>query len=144
MLCILTADAATNSGKYSSGQYNPQHNDPLYGSKYYKNRQYYQNKQYYDKFYKQYNPNVAAVEARIIEQVNNAQHDGAYSYSYETENGIHAEERGVPRNAGYEDQSEVVEGSYAYITPEGIRVGVKYTADENGFHPTITCKLFIK
>merc|ERR1712236_88881 len=32
-------------------------------------------------------------------------------------------------------ESEVVEGSYSFITPEGQEVAVSYTADENGYFP---------
>jgi len=31
--------------------------------------------------------------------------------------------------------SEVVEGSFSYRTPEGQEVAVEYTADENGYFP---------
>ncbi|KAL1138377.1 hypothetical protein AAG570_008441, partial [Ranatra chinensis] len=44
--------------------------------------------------------------------------------SYETGNGIKAQERGYVKNA---------EGSYSYQQPDGNVVSVKYTADENGF-----------
>ncbi|KAF7266372.1 hypothetical protein GWI33_020397 [Rhynchophorus ferrugineus] len=60
--------------------------------------------------------------------------DGSYHYSYETENRISAEERGalksLPEGAG-----TAAQGSYQYISPEGIPVSVQYVADENGFQP---------
>ena len=35
------------------------------------------------------------------------------------------------------DDSEVVEGTYSYLTPEGEEVEVSYTANENGYFPTV-------
>ncbi|CAD7013194.1 uncharacterized protein LOC105664539 [Ceratitis capitata] len=131
--------APTNSPSRfdSRGRYNPYTNDLYYNNRFYKNRDYY-NRQYYDNLFKKYNPDVTAPQARILQQDVEQNHDGTYTYSYETENGIQAEERGVPVKLGTEEQKEVVEGSYSYVTPDGMRVIVKYTADENGYHPTIT------
>ncbi|XP_011188641.2 uncharacterized protein LOC105216064 [Zeugodacus cucurbitae] len=120
------------------GRFNPYYNDLYYKNRFYKNRDFDYNRQYYDNLFKKYNPGVAAPQARILQQENEINFDGTYNYSYETENGIQAEERGVPVKVGTEEQKEVVEGSYSYVTPDGLRVIVKYTADENGFHPTIT------
>lgn len=53
-----------------------------------------------------------------------------------TGNGIYQEEQGVIKNAddpGYETQ--VQQGQYQYVSPEGKVIVVKYTADENGFQP---------
>jgi len=133
---------AANSNRYNDGRYNPALNDPYYNSRYYKNRNFYENRRYYDNFYKRYNPAVLAPEARIVQEDNSPSVDGTYSYSYETENGIHGEERGYPVRINSVQQTEQVEGSYSFITPEGVRVGVRYTADENGFHPIITCMLY--
>lgn len=112
---------------------------PYYNDLYYNNR-FFKNREYYDNLFKKYNPGVAAPEARILQQENELNYDGTYKYSYETENGIKVEERGMPLKVGTEEQKELVEGSYSYVTADGLRVIVKYTADENGFHPTITCK----
>ena len=30
-----------------------------------------------------------------------------------------------------------MEGSYSFITPEGDEIAVSYTADENGYYPTV-------
>ena len=35
------------------------------------------------------------------------------------------------------DDSEVVEGTYSYLTPEGEEVEVAYTANENGYFPSV-------
>ncbi|XP_053964690.1 endocuticle structural glycoprotein ABD-4 [Anastrepha ludens] len=135
----LRAIAPTNGPRRvdTRGRYTPYNSDPYYNNRYFKNREYY-NRQYYDDLLKKYNPEVAAPQARIIAQNVESNHDGTYTYSYETENGIQAEERGVAVKVGTEEQKEVVEGSYSFVTPDGMRVIVKYTADENGYHPTIT------
>ncbi|XP_066156875.1 endocuticle structural glycoprotein SgAbd-2-like [Euwallacea fornicatus] len=56
--------------------------------------------------------------------------DGRYRYNYETANSISAEEQGEARGDGSK-----VYGSYSYISPEGERISITYTADENGFVP---------
>ncbi|XP_017033537.1 endocuticle structural glycoprotein SgAbd-9 [Drosophila kikkawai] len=121
------------------GQSNPYLRNPYYRDLYYRNRDLYNLRRYYDGFYKKYNPYIAAAQARIVEQNNDVNYGaGTYSYSYETENGIHGEEKGVPVNIGNQEKEEQVEGAYSFITPEGLRVGVKYLADANGFRPVIT------
>ncbi|EDW01009.1 GH21198 [Drosophila grimshawi] len=120
-------------------QYNPYLNNPRYRDTYYKNRDLYNQQRYYDNFYKKYNPNIENGVARAVEQSNEPNHgSGDYSYSYETENGIHGEERGLPFKNDKGEQEEQVYGAYSYISPEGIRVSVKYVADANGFRPIIT------
>ncbi|XP_030030082.2 pupal cuticle protein 36-like [Manduca sexta] len=72
----------------------------------------------------------AALErnAAILRQDNS--NDGErYSYAYETENGIYAEENGVATN-GVEAQ-----GGFAYTGDDGQLYSIKYTADQNGFVP---------
>ncbi|CAG5015013.1 unnamed protein product [Parnassius apollo] len=72
----------------------------------------------------------AALErnAEILRQFNN--NDGlTYSYAFETENGIYAEENGVATN-GVEAQ-----GSYSYTGEDGQVYSVRYTAGQNGFVP---------
>ncbi|XP_072380754.1 uncharacterized protein [Diabrotica undecimpunctata] len=56
--------------------------------------------------------------------------DGHYSYSYETENGISAQEEGFIQNKGKSAQ-----GGFSYTSPEGEQITLEYTADENGFIP---------
>lgn len=52
--------------------------------------------------------------------------DGSYHYSFETSNGI--SEQHVSKGA------EII-GKSSYISPEGQTILLRYTADENGFHP---------
>ena len=56
-------------------------------------------------------------------------------YSYETGNGIKAQESGALQNPGSENAAMKAEGSYEYTDPEGNAVRVVYVADENGFQP---------
>nr|CAD7423102.1 unnamed protein product [Timema monikensis] len=54
--------------------------------------------------------------------------------SYQTGNGISAQEQGYLKNSGIKDQeAETVQGSYSYTAPDGTPITVTYTADENGY-----------
>lgn len=52
-----------------------------------------------------------------------------FSYSYDTSNGIHADESGTAGNG------VKAKGSYSYTGDDGKVYTIKYTADENGFRP---------
>ncbi|CAG4937424.1 unnamed protein product [Colias eurytheme] len=85
-----------------------------------------------------YNP--ASATAPILSYSNNRAIDGSYSYSYATGDGKQAQERGFLKDAfidnhGSPQGTQVLEGSYAYTSPEGIPIQVSYVADENGFRP---------
>jgi hypothetical protein len=54
-------------------------------------------------------------------------------FSYETENGITAQEQGSIKNLGQKDEAAVVQGAFSYTSPEGYPVKLNYIADENGF-----------
>ncbi|XP_046810037.1 uncharacterized protein LOC111688672 [Lucilia cuprina] len=142
VLVSLTFGADTNPSRFNNkGQYR---SDQYYDVKsnngrYYKNRETYNQRRYYDNFYKKYNPDVQPQEARIVEHiVEPIQEDGSYAYIYETENGIHNEARGTATTLDNGDTAQKVEGSFSFVTPEGIRVGIRYVADENGYRPIIT------
>lgn len=65
-------------------------------------------------------------------------HEFTYSIlpSYETGNGISAEEQGSLKNAGQpEQESQVAQGRYQYNSPDGQLIQLTYIADENGFQP---------
>ncbi|XP_057666746.1 pupal cuticle protein 20-like [Diorhabda carinulata] len=66
------------------------------------------------------------------ENVNNG--DGSYKWSYETGNGIKAQEEGELKPGGEEGIQSAV-GSYSYTAPDGTEIKLEYTADENGFVP---------
>lgn len=57
-----------------------------------------------------------------------------YIFSYETGNGIKAQEEGELKPGGEEGIQSAV-GSYSYTAPDGTEIKVEYTADENGFVP---------
>ncbi|XP_063377521.1 flexible cuticle protein 12-like [Cydia fagiglandana] len=58
-----------------------------------------------------------------------------FAYSYETSNGIQAQEQAQLNNAGTDNEAISVRGSYAYTGPDGVVYTVTYIADENGFQP---------
>lgn len=70
----------------------------------------------------------------IVRQDADVNFDGTYHSSFETGNGIVAEEHGVLKNAGVKDaEAEEVIGSVAYSAPDGTPISLKYVANENGF-----------
>jgi len=52
-------------------------------------------------------------------------------YRYETGNGIKAEARGSMKDP----ETQVVQGSFAFVADDGQEYQVQYVADENGFQP---------
>jgi len=63
----------------------------------------------------------------------NAHHrDGSYEFGYETEDGQSREESGQVTADGYS-----VSGSWSYMGTDGIQRTVVFTADKDGFKPTI-------
>ncbi|KAI5631618.1 insect cuticle protein domain-containing protein [Phthorimaea operculella] len=72
----------------------------------------------------------------IIRQEQNINPDGSYNWSYETGNGIQAEEQGYVKNQGVpEQEAQVAQGQYSYTAPDGQQIQLQYIADENGFQP---------
>ncbi|XP_067631797.1 endocuticle structural glycoprotein ABD-4 [Eurosta solidaginis] len=71
----------------------------------------------------------------IIRQEQEVNFDGSYQYSYETGNGIQADEAGYLKNAGSEAEGQSAQGSFSYTSPEGVPIRITYLADENGFQP---------
>ncbi|XP_063361331.1 endocuticle structural glycoprotein SgAbd-2-like [Cydia amplana] len=83
-------------------------------------------------FQPQYQQNSQVIP--IVRQSQEVNFDGSYQYSYETGNGITAQEQGYLKNAGVKDaEAQVAQGSYSYTSPEGIPITITYVADENGF-----------
>ncbi|EDV51106.1 larval cuticle protein 65Ag1 [Drosophila erecta] len=58
-----------------------------------------------------------------------------YAYSFETSNGINAQEQGKLQNAGTDYEAISARGSFSYIGDDGQTYTVTYIADENGFQP---------
>ncbi|KAJ8910376.1 hypothetical protein NQ315_012823 [Exocentrus adspersus] len=62
--------------------------------------------------------------------------EGSYQWSFESVNGITAEEQGQLKNAGNsETEAEEVHGSFQYLTNDGTHIHVSYIANEDGFQP---------
>ncbi|XP_044266526.1 larval cuticle protein LCP-17-like [Tribolium madens] len=70
----------------------------------------------------------------ILRQSQDSSPDGSYQYSYETENGINAEERAEVRAVGNELE-KTAQGAFSWTSPEGEQVSVSYIADGNGYQP---------
>lgn len=67
--------------------------------------------------------------AEILNYKNVLTPDGEFEYSFDTSNGIHADENGTSIDG------VKAEGSYSYIGDDGKFYSVIYSADENGFRP---------
>lgn len=61
----------------------------------------------------------------ITSYKNDISHDGSYSYSYSTGNGIQADESGYLKNRGSQNQAQVAQGSYSYTAPNGQLIQVR-------------------
>ncbi|XP_018302851.1 cuticular protein 17 [Mycetomoellerius zeteki] len=57
---------------------------------------------------------------------------GHYSFSYETEGGIHQRESGSRKYAGTSDETQLIQGSVQYNAPDGTPIAMSWTADEFG------------
>ncbi|XP_063361287.1 larval cuticle protein A1A-like [Cydia amplana] len=87
-----------------------------------------------------YNPAVGQA-VPILTYSNDHGADGSYSYSFSTADGKQVQETGYLKdayidNAGEPQGTQVVQGSYAYVAPDGTPIQVSYIADENGFRPS--------
>ncbi|CAG9796731.1 unnamed protein product [Diatraea saccharalis] len=76
---------------------------------------------------------------KIIRQKHNYDED-KYDFDFETENKIRAEEKAFIKNPNTIDEGIASKGFYEYIGPDGFLYRVDYTADENGFRPSIKRK----
>lgn len=61
--------------------------------------------------------------------------DGSYKWSYETGNGIAAEEEGHLKNAGSENEAMEAIGQFSYTDADGNKIQLEYIANEDGFQP---------
>lgn len=64
--------------------------------------------------------------AQVKSFQNDVQSDGSYHYSYQISNGISGQHSG---------NADGATGESSHISPEGETIQLRYTADENGFHP---------
>ncbi|CAG4937432.1 endocuticle structural glycoprotein SgAbd-8-like [Colias croceus] len=69
----------------------------------------------------------------ILRQDSQINGDGSYQYSFETGNGISADQKGDLKKVGDVEALEV-QGQFQYPGENG-NIQLTYTADENGYHP---------
>ncbi|CAK1604165.1 unnamed protein product [Parnassius mnemosyne] len=62
---------------------------------------------------------------------------GTYNFAFEQSDGTKKEEQGELRNAGTDEEFVAMKGSYSWLGPDNVLYTITYTADENGFNPTI-------
>ncbi|XP_045501971.1 cuticle protein 2-like [Colias croceus] len=116
----LRSSDSANFGPSNNGQYNT-----------YDNKQANINRDgnNYNAFGQQERTQAAFERNAAILRQENVNDGDSYSYAFETENGITAEENGVATN-GVEAQ-----GGFSYIGDDGVQYSIRYTADQNGFRP---------
>ncbi|KAL5287383.1 hypothetical protein ACFFRR_008346 [Megaselia abdita] len=75
-------------------------------------------------------------------RTNNVQKSGTFDgnilYAFDTPTGIYAYQSAAPKLLRTGMIVNGVEGSYSYTSPDGSKVTVTYTADENGYHPKVS------
>lgn len=79
--------------------------------------------------FRQERPQAESERNAVIINYENSISPEGYSYSYDTSNGIHADESAIATNGVR------AKGSYSYTGDDGKIYTVTYTADENGFQP---------
>ncbi|KAK9737536.1 Insect cuticle protein [Popillia japonica] len=72
---------------------------------------------------------------RILRQEQELDPSGSYQWSFESENGINAQEQGSLKQIAQDQAGTAAQGSFQYTSPEGVPVQIQYVADENGFQP---------
>ncbi|XP_045446425.1 endocuticle structural glycoprotein ABD-4-like [Melitaea cinxia] len=70
----------------------------------------------------------------IVRQDSQINGDGSYQYSFETGNGISADQKGDLKKVGDVDAIEV-HGQFQYPSEDGQNIQLTYVADENGYQP---------
>nr|QGT33363.1 cuticular protein 10 [Microplitis mediator] len=71
-------------------------------------------------------------QATIVRQSQDINPDGSHSSQWETSDGIVVQETGVVKNAGQENETQSVQGSASWTAPDGQKISISWTADENG------------
>ncbi|XP_026486354.1 endocuticle structural glycoprotein SgAbd-8-like [Vanessa tameamea] len=79
-------------------------------------------------------PQAPAEPIAIVRQDSEINGDGSYQYSFETGNGISADEKGEVKKVGDVD-TLAVSGQFQYPSEDGQNIQLTYIADENGFQP---------
>ncbi|RZF33378.1 hypothetical protein LSTR_LSTR011912 [Laodelphax striatellus] len=77
----------------------------------------------------------AVPSANIVRQQQDISDDGsAFTYGFESDNGISVQSQGQLKVYGPEQAGHSVSGSYSYVGDDGQTYTVNYVADETGFH----------
>ncbi|XP_017774728.1 PREDICTED: larval cuticle protein LCP-17-like [Nicrophorus vespilloides] len=74
-------------------------------------------------------------QVQILRQESDINPDGSYTFAYETENGISAQEQGHIVQINKDQVAKTAQGSFQYTSPEGQPISIQYVADENGYQP---------
>lgn len=78
-------------------------------------------------------PQATTEPIPIVKQDSEINGDGSYQYSFETGNGISADQKGDLKKVGDVEALEV-QGQFQYPGDNGT-IHLTYTADENGYQP---------
>lgn len=82
------------------------------------------------------NPNA---DVQVVRYENENIGVDGYKFAYETSDGTSRQEEGTLKNAGSENEALAVTGSFTWKDPQSGKVyTVTFTADENGYKPTVT------
>ncbi|XP_061715755.1 larval cuticle protein LCP-17-like [Cydia pomonella] len=73
-------------------------------------------------------------QAEIVAQSSDVRPDG-FDSSFQTSNGISAQESGQLKSVGPQEEAIAVSGQFQYTADDGTPIQVSYTADENGYVP---------
>ncbi|KAL7049058.1 hypothetical protein ACKWTF_003576 [Chironomus riparius] len=73
-------------------------------------------------------------EVSVLRSDSSADQAG-YSFTFEQSDGQKRDETGEVKNAGEENESIAVRGSFSFTAPDGQTYTVNYVADEGGFRP---------
>nr|XP_053639600.1 cuticle protein AM/CP1114-like [Cherax quadricarinatus] len=76
-------------------------------------------------------PDSPEKTATILRDDRITEDDGRYNFEVETSNGIVLSQSGSPVAQGAIGKS----GQYSFTSPEGVKVTLKFVADENGYKP---------
>ncbi|EAT46367.1 AAEL002458-PA [Aedes aegypti] len=79
----------------------------------------------------------------VVQEHNDIESD-EISWGYRLSNGQEVEQTILTTILDDGREALEIEGSYRYVGPDGIEYGVEYTADENGYRPTIISKSKLK
>ncbi|XP_021708518.1 flexible cuticle protein 12-like [Aedes aegypti] len=72
----------------------------------------------------------------VVQEYNDIESD-EISWGYRLSNGQEVKQTILTTILDDGREALEIEGSYKYVGPDGVEYGVEYTADENGYHPTI-------